>query len=627
MEIIFCIFIVIIFSVIIFLSAKWSNTIQAPIQIQEINGSYSTADFGSRCVTENTNNSSTINSPLNYLPGVCKSGLTCVKIYPNDEVGICRKPLGASCNNIYECTSEATVCLNGVCSTYTPGGMGQECLTVNGYLDCAAGFKCNGDICLKDNGETCTYSNECASNICSNFVCLDLIRPGEVCVSTNINYCGDDTGTWWCDGHFCQPASIFGDRNIKTGEPNAVCYISNPNSLDVPLCNNNLICNKPYYLGETINQFGNEFLGTCQIPQGEWLQACSSDHACKQPLICLDGICVNPTNINNCGFGTSFTCNDGFSCVDGICVGKSNAICNSGDYCETSLCGIPKILRWVHSTIGGNGSALGSWQEIGTIPIAPTTISEFTVYETDNKGIYYPGYGSVTFFIVNLLTDEFIPYRVTSSEGITLNRVKSVRFGIGGSILIHASFIGEITYERVFKFNNDVTSFVIDNLPDPYKDSGLVDQLTFSYYDYNDLTNDFAIITSTNILYGSGEINEFEQFSDSISTTDTDWVKFNSNGDLIRTSYTNGIVFSNSYTILNQDIKLDGIGIVFDSLHTDANSDIWYTIEGKIYYSNRVNQYQVPGYSSISGTSTTINKCFTMGSLSRNLYTINRTCS
>lgn len=251
---------------------------------------------------------------------VCRSGLTCSRASPQDQQGICLRPLGAACNALSECVEEATVC-NGVCSQLVTGGLNEACpctepRTQSVIIDGLC-------FCKGQNGHVCTVDSDCANGRCQGGVCVPLQQLGQAC---RPGQCDEGLS---CSSGFCQPVGI------ATGTQGAYCEVEQPWPPQLgqtkPGCVESLSCLNQMCVPVT-NQLGG---------------LCAETQACQPPYVCLDRQCQYPDNPNRCD--QTNTCIAGYSCTDGICLADSGQACQDDQQCMSGLCSQQgRILRWDH---------------------------------------------------------------------------------------------------------------------------------------------------------------------------------------------------------------------------------------------------------------------------------------
>lgn len=256
----------------------------------------------------------------------CSPGLQCYN-------GRCLAPIGNKCNTLYDCVSTAKAC-NGVCvSTNDAGELGSRCPQnsigyCNANYDCLQATSTTYKCLIPDNEYGCKISDDCSFNYrCISNKCVPSKNPGEACTS-NAECGGEDR----CNGGYCEPPSI------QPGNLGAYCYGTGREN-ETALCGNNLTCNisqdfSPVnYVGYCVNSSSiSPIGGRCNINLG-----------CISPGFCSNGICVMPSDTNNCGVGTSGFCIPGYQCDSlpnggGICVGEENSSCSYNAQCVTNQC-------------------------------------------------------------------------------------------------------------------------------------------------------------------------------------------------------------------------------------------------------------------------------------------------
>lgn len=133
--------------------------------------------------------------------------------------GICKRDLGGSCTTLNDCTTAANACVNGVCSVIQTSGL-------NGPAPCGTGLAPNNNnICKGLVNFPCTINSDCLSGTCNGGACTSLAQAGQAC-SSNDN-CASNL---YCSLNYCQQIGN------TTGQLGATC------NFPAPPCNSGLQC-------------------------------------------------------------------------------------------------------------------------------------------------------------------------------------------------------------------------------------------------------------------------------------------------------------------------------------------------------------------------------------------------
>ena len=122
----------------------------------------------------------------------CDTGLICDIYDKVNKLGFCKKDIGSSCIDIFECSSRAKICVSNsdirTCQVSTEGGPGQP----PGADGCMTGLEVHMDaehpnpgICLKSTGQPCTLDNTCRSESCFDGICTERFADGQKCLRDN----------------------------------------------------------------------------------------------------------------------------------------------------------------------------------------------------------------------------------------------------------------------------------------------------------------------------------------------------------------------------------------------------------------------------------------------------------
>jgi len=484
--VLFLLFIVIIICVV--LCILWSKQLSKPYILPTITETlpteaYSKTDIGSRCISDHDFQNGLYgdnpNDPDNWIPRPCKNGLTCVKSYSDDSIGICRVSLGGPCSSIYQCTPEAISCSgsstkgSGICSNGNKGSLFQSCFKFYQNSVCSVGLQCNNNVCLYKDGMDCEKSYECNSGVCDQNICKTLVRPGGTCssdFSSDSNICVNGYG---CDGSFCQPVVLGTPKT--TGTVDSICYRGSiilddiGVSIFTPSCNVGLICS-----GQLTGERAG--MGTCLKPVSGLFQNCSDTIGCFSPLICNAGVCTLPDNPNNCDLTTSGICSAGFICSNLACLARDGLICQSSSDCESSTC-----TTWKLNIFNPALNIVGTWTNSISLPVNPSAGSIISVYQISpqNLCLYFPTYGNI-FYLINLTTS--ISRQITLHYSTSITQIKKVKLTPGGKIAIHVTIN---TFDKIF----------IVDIPLTYGSASSIVTINDSLIQYNGIAtiNDFDI--------------------------------------------------------------------------------------------------------------------------------------
>lgn len=533
------IIIIIVFVVILSVMFTWSYNVKKAAVIPTLT-SYSKSNFGMRCSVDPITEAEVKNFPGAYFPQECDTDFKCIKAYPTDEWGYCRKKLGTLCNSIYECEPTAISC-SKVCTNGVNGSVNQQC-----YYDgsCNFGLSCISGTCkINDTFTGCSQGSDCVSGRCaldtttSLYTCKTHLDSGDQCNPSAVDPtpCGSGQNCVQTSSsfgnHFCQPTGIF------TGDVGSICYYPrgpyyySSSLTNTPQCNVGVTCGYDYALGGPVS---GEQYGYCSSDLSSFGQVCTSSgglsgKSCHYPLICENGLCVMPKdlngleNLNYAGNGTSYTCNIGTyigfdeNSLDN-CLSAPNVVCGSHSHCFYGNCGGGwRISKWVFSD---SPDGVGNWTKLGfNIATAPGLGSCFTTYQNGSitRFLYYSGSGSSSFYCYTLNGVTESTYTGTIQSGTsTLVAVKSVKISAAGNLLIHATVTTALytpltpgnpepippdtsnqTYDRVFVSSFDPSTapstISLSDTVGPYF-NGLTSVPSFDFYDFEDVSYDAEYI-------------------------------------------------------------------------------------------------------------------------------------
>jgi len=202
----------------------------------------------------------------------------------------------------YDSQCESTLCLRatqswcGVCKARDIAGAACDA----GQATCVHGLRCangctNGDICdatdkhfrcaeAKAKGAVCENITQCQGALtCLGGICTTGVGVGEACdrsVSGNCERSADLACVEGPNGGTCVKNAYLG--------ANAVCNIATAQQ-----CSGLGKCNG------TDGRYTSTGPGICMPPGGEG-EACSSDKVCRQPALCLGGVCTSPVDAATC---------------------------------------------------------------------------------------------------------------------------------------------------------------------------------------------------------------------------------------------------------------------------------------------------------------------------------------
>ncbi len=347
----------------------WTTVVQTPPEYPPA-PIYSLTGFGMKCSDEPV--PETTNNPNTYIPPPCSIGLIC-------HGGFCLKDIGTSCSSVFECVPGTVVC-NGYCSSTGRTGLNGQCSTNS---DCDTSFVCDTSlvpaVCKRPGGSVCFGSYECESGyVCSDNVCVPQSNDGLPCMPIlDADSCeGGNVCLSYGDGYyFCQAPTI------SAGGESSVCYYwndstipqpdppiknitdSNGEIITVPSCVEGLQCNSEG------NVFGIPTYGTCGTPAG-WFDFCSNINGCQPPQVCLDGMCIFPSTVNE----SSLLILEPLSCENGISTGLclNNYTCSTVNGARTCVGvgnGVPAITaNSCNSGMGGYNVVVQTFQDIYSDP-------------------------------------------------------------------------------------------------------------------------------------------------------------------------------------------------------------------------------------------------------------------
>jgi hypothetical protein len=426
----------IIIVVVVFGAIMWSLSLQT-VPTYSPAPQYTTAGFGGRC--SNTPPPQGQNTPEQYKPQICSTGLVCVNNF-------CYKDLGTQCNSLLECIPGTLVC-NGHCSNNNKNALNGVCINNN---DCDPNFTCSNLLCKRSTGSSCTVSSDCIdNNFCNNLICETSSFPGQRCdIIAGQNTCtiGHTCSESGGNGiNFCQP-------NVATGSVGAYCYIWNqPDTtavldgnykyitlggqlVTVPSCDNKSVCNIVRDAnGRAINTPLPNY-GTCSLT-GNWNGQCDINFGCQNPQVCVQNKCTFPVEEGPLKFPLSCDsnhstgiCLNNYTCSadNHECLGKenNNIPVTAGTQCEFGHISSRRniVFQYFQTNILPTTDRLNtsSWQNTGiAFPIELDGISSeniyFTSFEEKNNNILVllHNFTSSNFFICN--TTGFIKYTVSSN--------------------------------------------------------------------------------------------------------------------------------------------------------------------------------------------------------------------
>ncbi|MDC3984826.1 MopE-related protein [Polyangium jinanense] len=230
---------------------------------------------------------------------------TCVGMNACNGSGVCKETNGSACSTTGECLSN--FCADGVCCNAACTGTCDACSIaaggttdgtcgdmIPGLEDTNATTVCSGanacgpsGTCVnnkKENGQSCTMANDCASGQCVEGVCCN-----SAC-----------TGT-------CQSCSVTGNVGMCSPIP-----AGQPDNVPANTCTGTSAC---------------DGAGTCEKANG---QTCSTPDECGSGN-CVDNVCCN----SSCN-GVCQACNTAGN--PGVCspvpVGTSDSLCPTGQGCD-----------------------------------------------------------------------------------------------------------------------------------------------------------------------------------------------------------------------------------------------------------------------------------------------------
>lgn len=553
---------------------------------QSIKGEYPPALLGQRCSVVQTETTSLL-LPGYFEPQECGYNLKCVLNTPNDAYGICKSVLGGFCNNIFDCAPGATGCVGGVCTSTLQGGLFSACTTntnQTGFIPCdsSLGLQCSSDsggICLYQNGQTCTNSNQCLDNYClpnnssgPTGVCIPRIAGGEACT---VDYCQEGFS---CLGGVCQPTGV------SLGNTGAFCTI--PYSGKTPLlsCNSGLVCSFDPDTNNTYFYPGITGYGVCQTATIPITQTClAGNNACIPTSVCikgsgLTGYCQSPidntgiNNVNWCGAKSTGLCTSGYVCNTNTyyCQGTTGSLCSATGFgtCKTGTCSSYKlgiftpinnrtnINTWNTYTLP-TGITISDESSISTrqttdidLDGSPYTLTEiiysdpvilnqnsfnhffYATIKTDANNVNtFSGWSSVTF------TNGYVP---PFTPGYTLT---SIRFTKGGNFTVHLytttnpsnQYPNKSAIYRYFynKYNKNTGQFDLRNPANYFYCPD--ENILFKSWDVDDVYNQNIVTINTqsnNIIVYYANLNDpdlnnhtFSYFNTINFSTPPVWVK------------------------------------------------------------------------------------------------------
>ena len=184
---------------------------------------------------------------------------------------------------------------------------------------------------LKNNGDPCTYEDECASDYCGNGFCCDGVGTGDCCGAQDdcqnhdaLIYWADSTcdEALTCQGHSVEPACTDSECVITTvpddsgcdGEVAAPCVDCRP----VPQCSDAEDQDDP-----TVR---------CPVTCGNEDVECSSGCHCDGTVADPTGICSDDLDLGDACVEES-DCATGLHCQNGVCCPDGQVCCTSWGQC------------------------------------------------------------------------------------------------------------------------------------------------------------------------------------------------------------------------------------------------------------------------------------------------------
>lgn len=412
-------------AVVIFAVIMWSLTVQT-VPTYSPAPQYTAGGLGTRCTTSSTPPPSGQNTPTDFQPQPCATGLACINNF-------CLKDIGTACVSLSECVPSAIVC-NGFCSADGKFVLGETCSTTS---QCDVGLICDNLVCLTDTGLPCTAVGDCISaDYCNTSIADSVCTP----LSTAAQLCTPIAGVNTCvDGYLCSPASLTPIAStpyfcqpvgVDTGSNNSLCYLwtqqGAPIPTDgefykyvdindvltaVPSCDTFSVCNINRSFVDGLPGLGNEPVpgyGFCN-PIGQWNGPCPQNVGCQVPQVCINSQCEFPlqasTDPNANGIKFPLSCDDthstgicltNYSCSPDftLCLGENDNIpvtagsqCVSGNMSTTSSIVLQDYQQ--DSDPSPDRLTTASWTNTGImIPAAldgvPSYNITFTSFESDS---------------------------------------------------------------------------------------------------------------------------------------------------------------------------------------------------------------------------------------------------
>lgn len=301
--------------------------------------------------------------------------------------------------------------VSGSSRTITTGFLG----SCGGNVICESDLTCVSGVCLKDNGQPCFTSSDCAppSNclgatslspgVCStaesgtlngpcpctndlNLTCDNSFGTGNgVCkISTGSSGCGtnnDCLGTAVCITGVCQPRKLLGEKCVP-GQcvSNSVCNVGDCTSdsqgycqpVNVQTCDVGAFCNIYDMPGCNKGLMCDTTTNTCQSGTVGFNGACDDDsNFCISGLYCNNnGNCVFQQPPNDCSGNQG--CPAGQKCINGECAVNTGDMCEVNNNCNSTTCnsGLSNISVWNVNTL--------NWDHYATNPMAGIKFNRIT---------------------------------------------------------------------------------------------------------------------------------------------------------------------------------------------------------------------------------------------------------
>lgn len=405
----------------------------------------------------------------------CDGNLLCDSL-----TGICKNPIGATCNSAQDCAYPAYC--SGVCVTGDNGEVNQNC-------PCNAGLVCtniNGiKSCKLEAGQTCTNNTDCASISCVNTICQTGLPTGYPC--TNNTQCLSSN---ICSNGFCQTPGF------PTGTIGSRCTQGCMNNVNGASCGDTQVCkcdqgqglpgicvgaNSGIFGRCDNNTFCSSFMGCYNSDTGA---DCSGDNCLcytpyKDPNMitssqrCITGMKELLSNPDQCFNDVGLGCDSANQCA-GICTGSSSIVKVNftkgtsitpvgSDFINSTNMSINRLpttsllsatnsnislfgtsigtidhiyaggngLVWITSPISGNGNStrlIPPSYTVGNRAVTYITGDIYTIvsniitlilafYETGPDGNFYTLYTCPGQSPVELTYSQLTPYNVTAGPG------------------------------------------------------------------------------------------------------------------------------------------------------------------------------------------------------------------